>query len=358
MEKVANNTEPKTSAVATKLSFSQSRQQQLNAQKVFAHGLATVLLTKAIIFGPLERMKIVLQVNPLANYTNPSDRPKGALDLSNKISVNQGLLSFYRGNNAYLYKLAIQHILKFMLYETVFQQFNHKNKNDLNLTGTIAAASATAIVTTAITYPLDLAHGRMAADMSKKTIVVAMSKNASPVNNRPPRLYSSVRDCLTKTQEQSGVVQSRKFMNMFRGIQSALIAQVPYTVVLMTSFELFNTFLDSPSATFNKRDDHFFLYKYLTRFGASTFSLLLAQALCYPLDTVKRRMQVNGSLGFKNMYKSDLHCLQTIIAKEGVRQLYSGWSLNMVKCVPLTLMQYIMFQNLRFISKEQRAKKE
>jgi hypothetical protein len=111
----------------------------------------------------------------------------------------------------------------------------------------------------------------------------------------------------------------------------------------MASFELFTALLDSPSATFNKRDDHFFLYKYITRFGASTFSLLIASALCYPLDTVKRRMQVNGSLGFKNLYKNDLHCLQTIVKKEGMKQLYAGWSINMAKCIPLTLVQYIMF---------------
>ena len=153
----------------------------------------------------------------------------------------------------------------------------------------MGAATFTALLTTAITYPFDLAHGRMAADMSKKTSVVQASK-AAGINHRPSRLYSSVRDCLTKTQEQSGVLQSRKFLNLFRGFQSALIAQVPYSIVLFGSFETFNYLIDSKHAAFAKRDDHSFVYKFLTRFGASTLSLLLAQALCYPLDTVKRRM--------------------------------------------------------------------
>ncbi len=65
-------------------------------------------------------------------------------------------------------------------------------------------------------------------------------------------------------------------------------------------------------------------------------------------------MQVNGSLGFKNLYKSDWHCLQTMAKKEGIRALYAGWTVNMAKCVPLTLVQFIMFQNLRFISKEKK----
>jgi hypothetical protein len=54
----------------------------------------------------------------------------------------------------------------------------------LNQEGTIfasiGASTATALLTTALTYPLDLAHGRMAADMSKKANVLAVNKN-SPV---------------------------------------------------------------------------------------------------------------------------------------------------------------------------------
>lgn len=140
---------------------------------------------------------------------------------------------------------------------------------------------------------------------------------------------------------------------MFKGMQSALIAQVPYTVTLMASFEFCSTLLESETTRFSKRDDYTLIYKYSTRFGASTFSLLLAQALCYPLDTIKRRMQLNGAQGFKNLYKNDLHCLQRILKEEGLwRGLYAGWTINVVRCLPLTLVQFIFFQNLRFISKE------
>lgn len=43
----------------------------------------------------------------------------------------------------------------------------------------------------------------------------------------------------------------------------------------------------------------------MTRFGASIASITLAQTICYPLDTTKRRMQLNGSFGHKNIYKND-----------------------------------------------------
>ena len=37
----------------------------------FAHELASVITAQAVILGPLERLKIVLQVNPLVKYANP-----------------------------------------------------------------------------------------------------------------------------------------------------------------------------------------------------------------------------------------------------------------------------------------------
>lgn len=55
------------------------------------------------------------------------------------------------------------------------------------------------MIITSITYPLDLVHGRMAADMSKKPSLV-VAKNASSASNLPKeRLYSSVRNCFKKT---------------------------------------------------------------------------------------------------------------------------------------------------------------
>ena len=83
--------------------------------------------------------------------------------------MNQGITAYFRGNNALIYKTVINHALKFALYETAFQGLNESNSAFVS---SLLAGTFTALFTTAITYPLDLAHGRMAADMSKKTHVV------------------------------------------------------------------------------------------------------------------------------------------------------------------------------------------
>ncbi len=50
--------------------------------RVFLHQAAALVTARCLLLAPLERMKVVLQVDRLANYTNPADRPKGVLDLT------------------------------------------------------------------------------------------------------------------------------------------------------------------------------------------------------------------------------------------------------------------------------------
>lgn len=55
----------------------------------------------------------------------------------------------------------------------------------------------------------------------------------------------------------------------------------------------------------------------------------VAATACYPLDTVRRRMQMKNSV-----YKNQLDALATIARTEGARGFYRGWAANTLKVVP------------------------
>ena len=60
------------------------------------HSISALIIARAIILGPLERMKIILQVKSMAKFTNPKDCPTGFFDLSNS---NFSLLNIVFRNN-------------------------------------------------------------------------------------------------------------------------------------------------------------------------------------------------------------------------------------------------------------------
>ena len=63
-------------------------------------------------------------------------------------------------------------------------------------------------------------------------------------------------------------------------------------------------------------------------------------------------MQVNGALAHKRPYTGVVDCFSGLLKEQGVRGLYNGFSLNVIRCLPLTLLQYVVFQATRGISEE------
>lgn len=67
------------------------------------------------------------------------------------------------------------------------------------------------------------------------------------------------------------------------------------------------------------------------KIGISFVSSIVLSLVLYPLDTVKRCMQLNGSRGHFNNYKSSLDCIKKISANSGVGALYRGVQLFAIK---------------------------
>jgi len=89
---------------------------------------------------------------------------------------------------------------------------------------------------------------------------------------------------------------------------------------------------------------------YILGFGAT--SAIVAQSFCYPLDTVRRRMQVKGVT-----YKGMLDAYKTIIAKEGITGLYKGILPNTIKIVPNNGIRWLCYTYFcRFMGVEKRKK--
>jgi solute carrier family 25 phosphate transporter 23/24/25/41 len=68
----------------------------------------------------------------------------------------------------------------------------------------------------------------------------------------------------------------------------------------------------------------------------------IAATVCYPLDTVRRRMQMKGKT-YDNMF----HALRTIGSTEGVRGFYRGWVANTLKVAPMSAIRFVSYEALK-----------
>lgn len=72
--------------------------------------------------------------------------------------------------------------------------------------------------------------------------------------------------------------------------------------------------------------------------------MLIAHAatVCYPLDTVRRRMQMKGQV-----YSSQLDAFQSIWRQEGFRGFYRGWAANTIKVAPQNSLRFVAYEGLK-----------
>lgn len=234
---------------------------------------------------------------------------------------------------------------KFYMYELLKKEVPHEDEK----VKILSAATISAFALTTLTYPLDLCHTRMSSDMSKKPSMYNMNAQTGAST----KLYAGVIDCMRKSQKST-----RDLRFLFSGYRAAIISQVPYSVILMSSFEYFDNvvFSQNQEITFDKYDEYPFIIKFLQRFGASTLSLLIAQSVLYPFDTVKRCLQLNGSLGHKTLYTGSItNCFSTLYKDHGLKGLYGGFSVNLIRCLPLSMVHYMVFQSLKGISQPRKV---
>jgi hypothetical protein len=137
--------------------------------------------------------------------------------------------------------------------------------------------------------------------------------------------------------------------HLYRGFSAAIFAQVPYSIITISTFEMLDksVFSANEETRFNKNDEFPFVIKFLIRFGASTLAIAAAQTVLYPFDTIKRCLQLNGSKGHKSLYnKGVIDCAKQL----GLRGCYAGFGLNLVKTLPLSAINLIIFNCLRHMS--------
>ncbi|GKC11988.1 probable envelope ADP,ATP carrier protein, chloroplastic, partial [Tanacetum coccineum] len=119
--------------------------------------------------------------------------------------------------------------------------------------------------------------------------------------------------------------------SFYRGLGPSLIGIAPYVAVNFCVFDLVKKALPEK---FRNRPEA----SILTAFVAASIATLT----CYPLDTVRRQMQMRGT-----PYKTILDAIPAIVARDGVAGLYRGFVPNALKTLPNSSIKLTTFDAMK-----------
>jgi len=167
----------------------------------------------------------------------------------------------------------------------------------------VSGALAGAIATTA-TYPLDLLRTRFAAQGTEKVYA---------------GLISSIRE----------ITASEGPVGFFRGLTAAIAGIVPYMGLFFLSYETLKLPLADMSLPIGSGDAL-----------AGMLASVSAKTAVFPLDTVRKRLQVQGPTRERYVhrnipvYAGVLGTIRMVMKREGVRGLYRGLPVSLLKAAP------------------------
>ncbi|KAJ6750311.1 hypothetical protein OIU85_000900 [Salix viminalis] len=255
---------------------------------IFAAGAVAGSAAKTVT-APLDRIKLLMQTHGVRAGQETAKKAIGFIEAIVMIGKEEGIKGYWKGNLPQVIRIIPYSAVQLLAYETYKNLFKGKD-GELSVIGRLAAGACAGMTSTFVTYPLDVLRLRLAVEPGYRT----MSEIA-----------------LTMLREEGAA-------SFYYGLGPSLLGIAPYIAVNFCIFDLVKKSLPE---------------KYQQKTQSSLLTAVVSSAVatltCYPLDTVRRQMQMKGT-----PYKSVLDAIVGIVQRDGVIGLYRGFVPNALKNLP------------------------
>jgi len=253
--------------------------------------------------APIERVKLLLQVQHASKQITEAQRYKGIVDCFVRIPKEQGFGAFWRGNLANVIRYFPTQALNFAFKDKYKQVFlggvDKRTQFWRYFAGNLASGGAAGATSLCFVYPLDFARTRLGADVGKEG----------------QRQYKGLLDCLSKTVKSDGVV------GLYRGFGVSVQGIIIYRAAYFGFFDTAKGMLPDPKTT-----------PLVVSWMIAQVVTTVSGIISYPFDTVRRRMMMQSGLSAnERMYKSTMDCWGKIYRSEGGGAFFKGAFSNVLR---------------------------
>lgn len=271
--------------------------------KDFVAGGVAAAISKTAV-APIERVKLLLQVQHISKQISEDQRYKGMVDCFVRIPKEQGFLSYWRGNLANVIRYFPTQALNFAFKDKYKQIFlggvDKRTQFWRYFMGNLASGGAAGATSLCFVYPLDFARTRLAADVGK---------------GANQREFTGLGNCIAKIFKTDGIV------GLYRGFGVSVQGIIIYRAAYFGFFDTAKGMLPDPKNT-----------PFLISWAIAQTVTTVAGIVSYPFDTVRRRMMMqSGRSKADIVYKNTLHAWAVIYKVEGGAAFFKGAFSNVLR---------------------------
>ena len=248
---------------------------------------------------PLDTVKVLLQTQN--RNINGGPTYNSTLDCIIKTYKLKGISGFYTGITSPLLGSMCENALLFASYgyfQSIIKREKEDNLSWLSLS--LCGACSGAIVPLVLT-PVELIKCRLQIQSSENNI----------------KKYKGPIDCVIKTINKEGFIKG-----LYRGNVSTMLREIPGNFCWYGTYEGI-CLMNIPDG--GKKED---CSTIVHIFGGGLAGAMYWTSF-YPADTVKSRIQTS-----KKQNESFITVFNNIYKKEGIKGLYRGWTITIIRAVP------------------------
>ncbi|PLB46688.1 mitochondrial carrier [Aspergillus steynii IBT 23096] len=300
-------------------------------RKGLAGGLAGC--TARTVVAPLERVKILFQTaHP--GFVHHTTSRLAVLDALRTIQTSCGTQALFQGHSLTLLRTFPDAAINFLAYEQLRSALitapDEDTPSRLFISGSLAGA-----ISMSCTYPLELIRVNLAFQSRPTSLVVIWN-----------HIY------------RDGGLRTSAVANFYRGYTPTLLATLPYAGMSFFAHDLIGDWFRSPflaSYTSLLPAEH--MPSRLTKriqltapaeLLSGALAGMVAQTVSYPLEVIRRRMQVSGMNGGHISQAGIADTARTILVERGIRGFYVGLTIGYIKVVPMVATSFFVYDRLKW----------
>lgn len=315
--------------------------------------------------APLDRVKILFQAsNP--QFAKYAGSWAGLAAAIRDIKRYEGARGLYKGHSATLLRIFPYAAIKFLAYEQIRAVIIPSHDKETAIRRLISGSLA-GITSVFCTYPLELVRVRLAfeTNRSSRSSLTDICRQIYNERVSPPSTGSagaktasaSVATAETVASTVNQAVPRSGLANFYRGFGPTILGMLPYAGVSFLTHDTVGDWLRSPSIAQyttipaseskpKKGSRHPQLTAAAELFSGAVAGVV-SQSSSYPLEVIRRRMQVGGAVG-GGQRLGIIDTGRKIWLERGFRGFWVGLTIGYIKVVPMAATAFFVYERLKW----------
>jgi solute carrier family 25 protein 16 len=289
------------------------------------------------------------------------------------IHKQEGFRGLFRGHSATLLRIFPYAGIKFLAYEQI-RAFFIPSKNHETPIRRFISGSLAGITSVFFTYPLEVIRVRLAFETqhdSRSSLrrICQQIYHEHPAPPRPDHGATTANPVAVASNVAQQVVPKSGLANFYRGFSPTLLGMLPYAGMSFLTHDTIGDIFrhpilapysvikstatpsSSPADVTANSGTKVYHRSQLTapaELTAGALAGLVSQTASYPLEVIRRRMQVGGAIGDGHRL-SISETARRIFMERGFRGFFVGLTIGYVKVVPMGATSFYVYERAKWL---------